>query len=121
MPKTGGKLLNVKIDIVDKLDIIKEKRGGSYSDTIEVLLQDRPKELWIEDVNHAFYLLEGRFPDMSGVFETMRVITIHFQKMPAKVKAVHLEELAAQLQEVLKYILAAKLPGEEEKEMKEDE
>jgi hypothetical protein len=113
MSKTGGKLLNIKIDIVEVLDAIKEERGGSYSDAIETLLQHRPKELWIEDVNHAFYLLEGKFPDMVGVFETMRVITIHFQRMPAKVKAIHLEELSEQLQKVLKYILSKKTKEEE--------
>ena len=114
----SGKQLNIKIELVTQLDKIKERSDGSYSDAIEALLQDRPKELWIEDVNHAFYLLEGKFPNMVGVFETMRVIAIHFQRMPANVKAVHLEELAMQLPKVLKYILSRKTKEEEAKEEK---
>ena len=92
-------------DVLKKLDEIREEKRCSYSDAIDFLLIHEPEEMWLPEVNKRFFELEGIFPDMKGIFEVMRIITVHFYRLPIEVKVSYIKEVSKKLEEALEHIL----------------
>ena len=102
------KQVMLRDDVLKKLDEIREEKRCSYSDAIDFLLSHKPEEMWIPEVNKRFFELEGIFPDMKGIFEVMRVIAIHFQRLPVEAKGDYIEEVGRKLEDVLALVVKIK-------------